>query len=392
VQTLVENVAAWLVGDGPEAGVAVACQCTLVRNLADFVFPARCSDEEKRSIEQRVNAVLAGLGLFESGSYCSLADLEADQVRFLAERRLIPAELVTASGPRGAYISADQGTTIAVNGSDHLCLTMTGSGLQIQDLWTQVNLLDDNIGRSLDYAFSERFGYLTASLGHTGTGLKVSAILHLPALTLSNRVQGLVASARARGQAVYGFKPTLSGTASGSSAQASDLDLEETASEEGGYAGRAFYSDLSGATYGDIGEAYGDLYLLTNLATLGASEEEIVFRLRQGATGIIAQEKKARDALRREKPRQLEDQVARALGLARNVRLLGFDEGVSLLSALRLGVTTGLIEGYSLQDANELLLASQAAHIRMRIGPDCDEWALSAARADLFRARFSQEV
>ena len=67
-------------------------------------------------------------------------------------------------------------------------------------------------------------------------------------------------------------------------------------------------------------------------------------------------------------------------------RLMGFAEGMALLSSLRLGAETGVLPGQSIRQANELLLSSQKAHIEMAAGQDCDELALSMKRADLFRA------
>ena len=395
VKTSFESAAPWLAVDGPESDAAVTCQCTLVRNVADFVFPARCMDDERQTITERVTARLQHLGMLESGTYFSLPDLDFDEILLLAERRLIPYEVVVSTGPRGVYISDDQCTVISVNGADHVCASMMASGLQLPELWRRLNVLDDDLGGALGYAFHERFGYLTSSLAHVGTGLKASVILHLPVLTMTGRVRDLASAVSKQRQALYGFKPTLAADVSSllvrAAARTSGIRPNQAAPDESTCVSEGLYGDLTGALYGHAEEAHGDLYLLTNTVTLGSSEEEILFHLRHTAAGIVAQEKEAREALMREAPRQLEDRVARALGLTRSVRLLGFGEGVSLLSSIRLGIASGLIDGYTLQDVNELLFASQPAHLRMKTGRDCDEWTLNIERADLFRARFSQE-
>jgi len=392
VEALFDKVAPWLAGDGPEAAWAVCCQCSLLRNLSDFPFPPTCSEDEKRSVEERVLGVLDNQNLLATGQYCSMANLTRREAHVLAERRLIPFEVARSKAHGGAYISDDQCAGIAVNGSDHLCLTMLGSGLQLQEVWTRLNLLDDDLAGALDYAFDERFGYLTTSLAHVGTGLKASVILHLPALAMSNALSGLVQMTRQRRQAIHGLKPTLFvPAASTPPAPRANAPISEDRAARTSEAGEAFYMDLTGALYGDVNEAQGDLHILTNLSTLGTSEQEILFHLRHTATDIIAQEKAAREALVSKERRRIEDRVARALGIARNARLLGFTEAVSLLSSLRLGLDTRLLSGFSLSHLNELLLASQSAHLKAKTGRDCDEWTLSVERADLFRARFAPE-
>jgi protein arginine kinase len=133
----------------------------------------------------------------------------------------------------------------------------------------------------------------------------------------------------------------------------------------------------------------GELHLLSHISTLGRSEEETIFHLKHLAGELITKERETRDQLRKDAPLQLEDRAGRALGVARHARLLASAEANSLLSSLRLGVSCGMLDQFSLQLINEVFIASQNAHIEMRSGRVCDELQLSAERADLFRARFA---
>src|SRR5690606_5752166 len=148
------------------------------------------------------------------------------------------------------------------------------------------------------------------------------------------------------------------------------------------------HHSLEGA-FGDLKDARGDLYLLQNRRTLGRSEDEVVYHMKHAAADLVAQEKAARDSLMAENPRALEDRVGRALGVARGARLLEYGEALALLSSLRLGLALDLASGYSLQQINQLLVASQRAHIEIKQGRECDDYTLSIERADLFRARFA---
>jgi protein arginine kinase len=343
-------------------------------------------DDERASIEGRVVAALDEVRVSEEGEYHPISSLTRTEVLSLAECRLIPFELTLPVKPgTGVYVSADQMMGVAVNGSDHLCTTMLASGLQFEDLWTHLSALDDLLARTLDYAFDKRLGFLTASLGHTGTGLRAGVVLHLPGLVASNRVSNLVQAARQRRQAVHGLKSSVSAAAvtAASSSVARKADAEAAIPSD---LGEAFYMDLTGALYGDVSEAEGDLFLLANLATLGVSEEEILFHLRHAASEIIAQELEARETLWVRERRRLEDRVYRAQGVARNARVLGFPEAAGLWSSLRLGIEAEWLDDVSLEQVNGLLFMSQAGHLRAKAGRDCDEWRLSTERADLWRA------
>ena len=415
-EALLDKTALWLAGDGPEASVVVGSQCSLLRNLVDFSFPERCSEDELHAVEKRIVGVLERVGFLESGRYRSLARLEQEEeARFLGERQLVTYRLLKSAvplgqaqvefhilenrsaagatpvaGPQGAYVADDQSMSIMVNGSDHLCARTLTSGLQLQEAWARLNLVDDTLAGALDFAFDDRYGYLTSELSHVGTGLLASVILHLPALAMANRMEEVAELAKERRQVLRGLKPTVAlrlwpkgEEKGGGQAGARSPSLVGVVSE-------ALYSDLSGALFGAVDEAEGDLYLVSNRSTLGVSEEEIVFHLRHAVTDIIAREREARETLRRKDKVHLEDRVSRALGLARRARLLGFSEGLALLSSIRLGVATGLVEDCSIKHLNELLIASQNVHIKMNAGRDCDELTLNTKRADLFRTQLSQ--
>jgi len=390
-----DRVAPWLAGNGPDASVAVCCQCSVLRNLADWAFPDRCSNDELKAVEQRILEALRRHGLLDTGQYFSLADHDLVDTLRLAEWRLIPAGLLSRFSRGGLYVAEDFVFSIGVNGSDHVCMTANGSGLQLEELWNRLANLDDMLAGSFDYAFDEYFGYLTTSLSHVGTGLKASVLLHLPALTVTNETSRLAQSIQKRRHALFGICAIAhnTGPAPGFSSTTGPKEgtpLESPPLEPPACSGAAFYYDLTGALYCDVSQTQGDLYVLTNQSTLGLSEDEILFHLRQTADDVIAREKSARRNLLNTDPRWIEDRVARALGLARSVRLLELPEAVSLLSSIRLGLDAGLVHGYTLERLNELLFASQSAHIQAAARRNCDDRTLSIERADLFRARFSQ--
>jgi protein arginine kinase len=346
VETLFNKTAEWVSATGPEADVAVFTRCRLHRNLADFPFPSQCTLDERRAVEERVSGVLESLNLMATGAYFRISDLDTRDRRFLVERRLVAPGLVDIETPAGVYVCDDQGLSITINGENHLTLTCIFSGLQLNEAWARMNLLDDMLAGALDYAFSERLGYLTTSVRDVGTGFRAGVLLHLPGLSLANLLASVSEDVATKRHWIEPFPETA----------------------------RA---------------AQGELHFLSHISTLGRSEEETLFHLKHLAGELIAKERETRKHIRKDAPLQIEDRVGRALGVARHARLLASAEADSLLSSLRLGVSGGMLDQFSLQQINEVFIASQDAHIEMRSGRTCDELQLNAERADLFRARFA---
>lgn len=346
VETLLEKQAQWMLADGPDADIAITCECRLARNLADYPFPGQCSDREKETILDRVAGVLGSLGILSTGQFWSLDDLGGRDAKLLEERRLISRTLVDGTGSRGVYISEDQALSVSINDDDHLTIRGVGSGLNLQDVWARVNLVDDALAGVLDYAFSERLGFLTSSVHDVGTGLKAGFILNIPGLIMKKELDEARAMVMAKRHTIEGL-------------------------------------------FSSKGLAPGELFVLSSDGGLGRSEAEIVYHVKHLASEVIARERDARSTLASEAPLEIEDRVGRALGVARGARLVAFNEALALLSSLRLGVSSGLLDQITLHQVNDVFMACQSAHIRLKCGRDCDELTLSAERADLFRARFA---
>ncbi|HOZ46385.1 MAG TPA: hypothetical protein PLO37_14800 [Candidatus Hydrogenedentes bacterium] len=412
---LIDRSSAWLSGEGPEAAVVVGSECSLLRDLADFPFLPRCSDSEKASIEERIVGVLTSVGLLDEGRFYSLASIDCEaEAQILAERRLVtyaraedidlpragPGRLLDrpeqrelsatpVTAPQGVYVADDHSMSVMINGPEHLCVRVLVSGLQLQEAWARLNMADDTLASALDFAFDERYGYLTGDLAYAGTGFRINVILHLPALAMTNAVHSLADSAKTRRQRLQGVRPMVAVRLC-----PRPVATNEVASDSApvkhlvGIVSEAIYGDLSGALCAAAEDARGDLYMLSNTVTLGVSEEELVFDLRHFAAEIVKEEQQARETLLKEGALRIEDRVARAVGLARSARLLSLSEALDMLSSIRLGVATGLVSDHRIVDINRLLLDVQNGHVRMKAGGPCDEWAVSRERANMIRARF----
>lgn len=382
-----EEKIAWMLDDGPEPDCAVQSQFSLLRNLSDFPFPGRSTGDEKQAVEDRVRATVERLGLFEGGHYISLHNGDPLEARYRAEQALVSLDVLQASGPRGAYISADCSMSLSINGADHLCITGLASGFQMYDVWMRLNQIDDALASQLNLAHSKQFGYLTSALNQCGTGVRATALVCLPCLTMEGKVSTLAQYMRQRRHALRGVRPCVVRVAPPAMKRGGSAPHRDAPSAMEG-----LHRSMSDAVVTDVAEAVGDLYLLSHTTTLGPSEPEMAFCMRHVLKEILGRERAAREALRDTTPVRLVDRAMRALGVAQNARLLGYGEGLELLASLRLGHAAGVLKGYTYSDLNTLIMTTQSTHLEKKLGGDVDDLALNQERAAMFREQFSGAV
>jgi protein arginine kinase len=340
---LTNQAGEWLRGNGPLSEVVISSRIRLARNIAGQKFLGKCSRHQRQAIEAKARDAILESGV--ASLWVSLRDATEMDRQLLVERHLISKPHATADGARGVGIGDGETVSIMVNEEDHLRLQVLRSGLQLEEAWEQINKIDDRLEERLDFAFHPRFGYLTACPTNVGTGVRVSVMLHLPALKLTGEIEKVYRAAKDMRLAVRGL-------------------------------------------YGEGTEATGDFYQISNQTTLGKHEEEIISEFKnQVIPRIIDYERHARRTLLSDRKSALDDKVFRALGLLRNARLLASEEVLYLLSHLRMGVNLERVQGIELRTLNELFLLTQPAHLQKVTGRKLDGDQRRAARADFVRQR-----
>jgi protein arginine kinase len=346
LDSVLEQPAGWVDGSGQDSDIVLMSQCKVYRNLADYPYPQNCTDGDKGHIENRVLNVLENASIFVSGRYVSFPKQPKERTAVLFERGLTSSDLLDIDGPRGVFFDASQQVGISINETNHVMIQSQLPGFDLAGAWQLATGVDDALSNVLDFSFDDSLGYLTHGLRDTGTALRGKVVLHLPACV---SMRGIVSLNDHVVNKRHELKPL----------------------------------------YGQGDSSLGDLFVLSNTSTLGQSEDEMLFYLRQLGQEIIDRERESQKRLFATANLRMEDRVERALGLARYAKILAFDEAISVLSSLRLGVSNGLLETITLHQLNEALLNSQDAHIAVRVGHPCDEVELGKERADWFRTRFA---
>jgi protein arginine kinase len=267
----------------------------------------------------------------------------------LVERHLISRQHAEAKGARRVAFDSQEIAAIMINEEDHIRMQVMRSGFQIDEAWEQISRIDDDLESHLDYAYHAKYGYLTACPTNVGTGIRVSVMLHLPALRLTNELEKVEQAARDMKLAIRGL-------------------------------------------HGEGTEALGDLFQISNQITLGRSEAEIIDDFRDAVIPRIVQfEQAARQSLLKNRLHALDDKIWRALGVLQNARLISSNEAIQYLSHVRMGVHVGRVKNIELQTINELFIQMQPAHLQKLSGERLSGEQRSLARAGLIRSRLSNQ-
>ncbi|MFQ5590554.1 MAG: protein arginine kinase [Phycisphaerae bacterium] len=342
---LTRTTGEWLRGTGPLADVVISSRVRLARNLASYPFLASASSTERTEIYR----ILANeVTRPDTGADALLIDMEeTDKIdrRVLVERHLVSRQHAASRGSRGVSISPSETRALMINEEDHLRIQGLRSGLQLEAAWEEVNAIDDLLSKTLAFAFDKQFGYLTACPTNVGTGIRVSVMLHLPALKLTKEIERVERAARDMRLAVRGL-------------------------------------------YGEGTDAIGDLFQISNQTTLGKSEEEVISVFgKKVIPKIVDYERAARGALVRERAAQLDDKVWRAYGILSNARCMGTEETQVLLSPIRMAINMGRFDRMDIATLNEVFLHTQQAHLQKLHGEPLDDEQRSIVRADYLRRR-----
>lgn len=346
IDSLVGVGSKWLEATGPFSEIVLSSRVRLARNLATHPFVHRAKVKDLKEIISRCRSAAEATSCMEGGFYVDVKRLLPVDVQFLVERHLISLEMAGDGKSRGLMVGQGEVLSLMINEEDHLRLQAFASGLQLERAYELASELDDALERTLDYAFSEKWGFLTACPTNTGTGLRGSILIHLPGLVLTKDIDKVLRGVNQVGLAVRGF-------------------------------------------YGEGSEVEGNFFQVSNQTTLGRSEEDIIGGLNKVAKQIIEYERNAREMLVASARLEVEDKIWRAFGILTNARTLTSDEIINLCSAVRLGVSLGIIRSVSTKDLNELLVLTQPAHLQKIFDVEMEPQERDVKRAEYVRNRLS---
>src|SRR3954468_14016189 len=333
--------------EGPHNKIVLSSRVRLARNLRGMAFPGWAKKAERVKALEQIRPAIESLPQMSEAFSESMDNLTVMDKNILVERHLISREHAAKSAGSGLVLNREESLCVMINEEDHLRMQALRPGLQLKQAWAAIDQFDSQLEKKVEYAFDPSLGYLTACPTNLGTGIRVSAMLHLPGLVLSEQINQIISAVNKLGLAVRGL-------------------------------------------YGEGTEALGNVFQVSNQMTLGEAEPDIVERLNKVLAQIIEHEENARGSLLEKKPKVVFNHIGRAYGILANAHSISSKETMNLLSLMRLGVDLSLFPDVDRGLADELFILTQPAHLQKRHSEKLSAEERDLLRADMVRERLRQ--
>ena len=299
--------------------VTLSTRIRLARNLREFPFPGRAETSQKRAVLSKCMDALSDVkGLNDSFSV-EVDDLSELDRQILVEKHLISPELSQVEEGSGIVLSEDRNCCIMINEEDHLRIQVLRPGLDFGSVWKVADALDTGIESAISYAYDGELGFLTACPTNLGTGMRASAMMHLPGLVMSKNMDKVINAVNQLGIAVRGL-------------------------------------------FGEGSDANGSIFQISNQQTLGESETAIIDRLDNTLKNIVRQENFAREKLLQDDGVRLTDKMSRAIGILKTCYLIQSSEAMDCLSLVRLASDFGMLPEKYRNLADRMFIEVQPGH------------------------------
>lgn len=330
----------WFDEKGDYDDVVIATRVRLSRNLTRYPFSTKMSDEDAKKLVDEVTKVgMEGNVLQGKVLLCNLAEMNETNRIALVERNIITPYMVNRKQSTGLLMNESESANIMINEDDHIRIQTLSGGLRIFDTYKRADAIDDALSDKLDIAFDEKYGYLTTCPTNVGTGLRVSCLLFLPALSAAEKINALVSEISKYGVTLKAF-------------------------------------------YGDSKESQTGIFQVTNQKTLGCSEQEIIDNLNTIVLQIIKQERVRREYVITRNFYAIEDQVYRSYGILKYTKQIDCKNAVMLLAQIMLGVKTGIIKLKEEENIYKMIMNVQPHVLQATYGKNVGTVARERLRAD----------
>ena len=334
----------WYTHCGLDGDVVLSSRVRLARDLEGYSFPHRMTAE--KMIEARDRVVSAVMSLPTAGTgkfFCLNMDLlpEPDRIA-LVEKHLISDDLAKGGTGRSACISKDESISILVNEEDHIRIQVMDCGFSLEKAYRKAEEIAVFLEKNLPIAYSNQYVFLTACPTNTGTGMRASVMVHLPALTLLNRMQSLIDGLTHAGFAVRGY-------------------------------------------LGEHSQANGNIYQLSNQITLGITEANVVSSFKKMVEEVLQLERKLRAEMYENNPDKIRDRVYRSFGELLYARMMTDTEAMKRISDLRLGIALGFFNEIDLESISRLAACIGSAGVQKDKGEILTPPQQETHRAEIIR-------
>lgn len=332
----------WFEQNGKDGDVIISSRVRLARNLREYPFSLKLGAADARKMVSGITDRLKSEPQLSGYDAYHFEALEECQKEAMKERHVISSYLLHQN-IAGGFVSPNEDISIMLNEEDHVRIQAYRAGMDMESAYEAADSIDDCIGKRFDYAYDAQYGYLTTCPSNVGTGMRVSYMCHLPALSWNHKINGIAA--------------------------------------EIGRFGLVMHS-----VYSDGSKAVGDIYQISNQITLGVTERELIENMTNIVQEIVSQERLLRKQLKKQRLSVL-DGIYRSYGILKYARKISLKDGLTLLSQIRLGLSEELVKTPDDRDyaVYQLMIGIQPANLEMLATHSLSEEELDVARAQFIR-------
>lgn len=343
IDDFLHKTSEWLKATGPNSDIVLSTRVRLARNIDKIPFTHWANKKQRDEVLSLAKEAVEKSNLLKGSLYLRMADASELDRQFLIERHLMSPEHAYEPEYKALLIEPREIISIMINEEDHLRIQVIQSGFNLRDAWTLADKLDTELNEILTYAYSIKWGYLTACPTNTGTGMRASLMLHLPVLVMTKQINKVLQALTKLGIAVRGL-------------------------------------------YGEGTEALGNFFQISNQVTLGRPEEDIIGNFERTMNQVISREAQARRYLLLKEKEEITDKIQRAYGTLKSARIITSSETTNLMSHVRFGVNMNVLPEVDIKTVNEIFIMTQPAHLQK-----LENKILTPSQRDIKRADFIRE-
>jgi len=311
-------MAKWYDDSGFQNDIVLSTRVRLARNIKDIPFPGKMTDADGALVVEKVENALKRLNM--NFAKTDIPSATIPEKNRLVEKRFISPGFVSNQRPSAVFVSDDESISIMVNEEDHIRFQAIYAGFECEKAYEIISKVDSVVAETVDYAVHQKYGYLTSCLTNAGTGIRISFMMHLPAICKARVAESLFSAISKLGVTVRGM-------------------------------------------FGEGSKASGYLFQVSNQMTLGVTEKEIADRVTEVVNKLIAKERELRAEIHQKEGMVIEDKIMRAEGILKSARLLSTKEMLNLFSYVRFGISVGLIRDIDSRTLNLLMVETGPAHL-----------------------------
>ncbi|MBA3958090.1 MAG: protein arginine kinase [Parachlamydiaceae bacterium] len=329
--------------DKNDNSVWLASTISFCRNIEKFKFPGKLEGERQKQIVNALSKALLSSEHLKDPLLMRADELSHLQKEFLVEHFLSQQSFQSAHSNEAFLIDKSGEFLASMNIHDHVNLQLIDCRGELESTWNRLLSIDTALGKQIAYAFSQKYGFLSADFNNCGTGLNVAVFLQVPGLVHIEKIDDVL-------EKITDDSLTISGI------------------------------------QGNPTEIIGDILMVQNNYTLGVTEENIIASLRAFTTKILIEENGARSKILSDGNGEIKDKVSRAFGILMHSYQIEAIEALNALSLLKLGLELKWLEGITLREINGLFFNCRRAHLMHQCGEDLKQEEILHKRAEFIHA------